>query len=1015
MHKANDRKVLLIGWDAADWKVIKPLMEQDKMPSLKRFLETASYGNITTLRPILSPMLWTSIATGKRPYKHGIHGFTEPGPDGKSIRPITNLSRKTKAVWNILNQSGKTPIVVGWWPSNPAEPIRGCMVSNHYQKAVAPLGKPWPMKPGTVHPDRLAQPLEEFRFHPHELSMEHILPFIPNIAKVDQRKDKRIGMLANIIADTTSIHGAATALMQLEPWDFMAVYYDAIDHFGHGFMKYHPPKQDHISEEDFEIYSEVIESGYRFHDMILGTLLQLAGPETTVILMSDHGFHPDHLRPKAIPAEPAGPAVEHRRFGIFAVRGPGIKKNNPIDGVSLIDVTPTILSLYGLPIGEDMDGKPVLSIFEEPPAVQRIPSWDEVEGEAGTHPPDKRFDAVESAEALKQLVALGYIEQPSDDAETAIKDCVRELRCNLAEAYMDGNLYADATLILEDLWENYPQEHRFGTKLVECYGALSELPARREAIDRLRANVEKYRIEARAELQKLRPEIEKYRAKKTDPAAPAAIEADQPIDDEDAADIAAAPMQDLEAAVDAMVAADEVSPEGMMQIDEDDAELGAQPLAEAAEKEAGQKVMPRKLQFQIRRLTSLCAPRGRLLRWLEATQALAEGDAAAALDRLQQLSKIAGSHPTYHIQIAGALARLSRWEDAMASYTKALEIETENSEAFVGVAECHLGTKQYSEAADAALRVTELAFADPRGHCLLGLALIGMGDGDNAEKALNVALSQAPRYARAHDACVTLYSGLKRDPKLAKEHRDAAKSAREETTWRRAGQRLEAAQGGGMARTVAAGITDEAAPAVWDGVDEKQIITIVSGLPRSGTSMMMQMLAAGGLSIYADDKRLADEDNPLGYMEHEDATKLASDKTWVPKARGKVVKIVAQLLPFLPEGEHYRIVFMHRDLREVLASQTAMLTRLGRTGADLDETKLGDTLRGQVESVLKWVNSRPDAKCLHVRYEDAVKNPAGLTGRLDTFFAGRVSTPAMTAAINPRLRRQRAPGPGAKA
>jgi hypothetical protein len=258
---------------------------------------------------------------------------------------------------------------------------------------------------------------------------------------------------------------------------------------------------------------------------------------------------------------------------------------------------------------------------------------------------------------------------------------------------------------------------------------------------------------------------------------------------------------------------------------------------------------------------------------------------------------------------------------------------------------------------------------------------------------------------------VTLYTTIQRDPEKAAHHRDAAKKAREETTWRRAGQRLDLTEGGGMARTVASGITDAAEPAVWDGVGEDRIITVVSGLPRSGTSMMMQMLSAGGLSVYSDSKRLADEDNPMGYMEHEDATKLASDKSWVPKARGKVVKIVAQLLPFLPEGEHYRIVFMHRDLREVLASQRSMLERLGRSGASMDEAALGDTLRGQVESVLKWVNGRPNAKCLHVRYEDAVNNPAGLTGRLDAFFAGRVSTPAMTAAINPRLRRQRAGGP----
>jgi predicted AlkP superfamily phosphohydrolase/phosphomutase len=114
---SNTPKVLLIGWDAADWKLIMPLVEAGKMPHIAKFLQDGVMGNLATLYPILSPMLWTSIATGKRAYKHGVHGFTEPDPQWGGIRPITNLARKTKAIWNILNQEGKRCNVVGWWPS----------------------------------------------------------------------------------------------------------------------------------------------------------------------------------------------------------------------------------------------------------------------------------------------------------------------------------------------------------------------------------------------------------------------------------------------------------------------------------------------------------------------------------------------------------------------------------------------------------------------------------------------------------------------------------------------------------------------------------------------------------------------------------------------------------------------------------------------------------------------------------------------------------------------------------
>ena len=123
-------RVLLIGWDAADWRVIHPLLDAGKLPALERLVNRGVMGNLATLQPVLSPMLWTSIATGKRPYQHGVLGFVEPTPDGRGVRPVSGTSRKTKALWNILSQEGLYSNIIGWWPSHPVEPIRGAMVSN---------------------------------------------------------------------------------------------------------------------------------------------------------------------------------------------------------------------------------------------------------------------------------------------------------------------------------------------------------------------------------------------------------------------------------------------------------------------------------------------------------------------------------------------------------------------------------------------------------------------------------------------------------------------------------------------------------------------------------------------------------------------------------------------------------------------------------------------------------------------------------------------------------------------
>ena len=267
-------RVLLIGWDAADWKVIRPLLEAGEMPNLAGLIGAGIHGNLATIYPPLSPMLWTSIATGKRAYKHGIHGFSEPLPDGSGVRPITNLSRRGKAVWNILNQTGHRSIVVGWWPSHPAEPLNGVMVSNHFEKALGEPNTLPPLLAGAVHPSSLASSIGELRVNPTELTGEFLRFFVPEYDKVDQKKDKRLHGLARTIAETMSVHSAATELLATEPWDFAGIYYSGIDHFGHGFMRYHPPQLPWVSDEDFAIYQQVIANAYRYHDGMLGALLE---------------------------------------------------------------------------------------------------------------------------------------------------------------------------------------------------------------------------------------------------------------------------------------------------------------------------------------------------------------------------------------------------------------------------------------------------------------------------------------------------------------------------------------------------------------------------------------------------------------------------------------------------------------------------------------------------------------------------------------------------------------------
>lgn len=501
MSKRLAKKVLLIGWDAADWKVIDPLIEQGKMPALKGLIERGVYGKLQTLDPPLSPMLWTSIATGFRADKHGIGGFVEPNPDGTGLRPVTSTSRKVHAIWNILHHEGMKSNVVGWWPSNPVEPINGVMVSNHYQVANKSMEEEWEMSKGTIHPKSMAEEMKEWRVHPGEITLAMTIPFIPNVVEnKDLRKEKRVSGVIKVLANAATVHAATTHLLEKTEWDFMAVYHDAIDHFSHLAMKYHPPLRPEINEQDYNNYNGVVEAGYRFHDMMLERTLELIDDETTVIIISDHGFHSDHQRPLQIPHEPSGPAVEHSPYGIMVMAGPGIKKGGErISGASVLDVTPTLLTLFGLPVGKDMEGRVLNAVFDEPTQADFIESWENVEGDFGRHDADLQEDPWEAQQALLQLVELGYIDAPEDDKLQEVEKAKRESQYYVARNLINGGKIEEAVEILEKIFAE-SKINRYGQRLAFAYLSLNKLIKCQDLILELR-EIEKKTFEQNKKLR----------------------------------------------------------------------------------------------------------------------------------------------------------------------------------------------------------------------------------------------------------------------------------------------------------------------------------------------------------------------------------------------------------------------------------------------------------------------------------------------------------------------------------
>jgi predicted AlkP superfamily phosphohydrolase/phosphomutase/Tfp pilus assembly protein PilF len=712
------KKVLLIGWDAADWKVINPLLDQGLMPTLDDFINHGVMGNLATLRPILSPMLWNSIATGKRPNKHGIHGFMEPDTQNGGIRPVSSTSRKVKAVWNILTQRGFKTHVLGWFAGHPAEPINGISVSDLFPYATAPQDQPWPLPPGAVHPESLRDTFAELRMHPADVTEAAILPWIPRAAEVDQEKDKGLMSFAKILSENCSIHNAATWILQNEPWDFLAVYYNGIDHFCHGFMHYHPPRMDGIPEDRYEIYKEVVNGAYRFHDMMLETLLNLAGPEATVLLVSDHGFHSDHLRPRGIPAEPAGPAVQHRPFGIFCMKGQHVQQDERIYGATLLDVTPTIMTLFGLPVGADMDGRVLVQAFEEPPQIARIPSWEQELGECGMHPSDLRMDPAAAQAVLQQFVALGYIQPPSEDQSKAVASAVREANYNLARDYLDCGRPDDALPLLEDLAKNDPKQTRFQMHLAQCYLALSR------------------RVEAKQILEAL-------------------ITAD--LNPPEAGAAKAEQRDQAEAAQVAENAQQAESPQALLP------ETARTETLEAAVPETTTPEAPTSQEKQ---------PNPRP--WADLLMGVIhfeEGNMEAALASLLKAEQSDPRLPNLHLRIGETYLRQKRTDDADRAFQQALDIDGDSPEAHLGLAMVRLRQRRNEEAAEQALLAVGLQHFLPLGHFYLGVALARLGHRQRAMLAFETCLSMLPGLVAAHRWLAALHSQPGGDLDKAIRHR----------------------------------------------------------------------------------------------------------------------------------------------------------------------------------------------------------------------------------------------------
>jgi len=354
--------------------------------------------------------------------------------------------------------------------------------------------------------------------------------------------------------------------------------------------------------------------------------------------------------------------------------------------------------------------------------------------------------------------------------------------------------------------------------------------------------------------------------------------------------------------------------------------------------------------------------------------------------------------------VAEMFARSGQKADALRWAERALGSDPENWQAMGLAAQLHLEARRYQKAIDIAAQSLALVYFQPLMHYVMGCALMGRHQWADAEQPLRLAVLQSPGFARAHDQLSTLYGSHLGRMNESASHFVIANRLRKK---RRARQDAPPEPAGALP-DLPASRPVFARRAGSSPANPACDVVVVCGLPRSGTSMLMQILAAGGIPPLTDNLRQPDEDNPRGYFEYEPATHLLQENTWVANARGKVVKLVLPLVPFLPPGEAYKLVIIQRDFTATLASQRRMLSRLGREEgqADLNEDELMREYGAQEHRVANWLDARPQIATLPLDYDAVLRDPSGTAAQIAGFLSRSFDTGAAAQAIDPALKRQ---------
>ncbi|HEY1252807.1 MAG TPA: alkaline phosphatase family protein [Thermoanaerobaculia bacterium] len=403
--------VIWLGLDGLDWDLLDRLTAEGRMPNWKRLTSEGYSAKLKSVMPILSPIVWTTIATGVSPDVHRVLDFQEVDPASGQKLPISGRSRAVPAIWNVASASGVTTGVVGWWATHPAEEVSGFFISDR----ASPIMFEGMPRAGVAYPSSLAPGVEQVLARDGAVSNAELTRFLDaSESEIQASRDARPGLdnpyvaLPRIIGSTRVYHRIARDLYDKNLPNLMAVYYEGTDAVGHVFAPYVPPKMSCVSDDDFRRYRRVVDGYYALVDAMLGQWMRRADEDgATLIVNSDHGFKWGEERPcERSSLNPNTAAFWHRLDGVLAAYGARVKPSPTRGEASVLDLAPTVSALLGLPIDARETGSVLRAAFPDAtaPARKDLAASVTVRRVAADAMSEK--DASEYAKGLR---ALGYL------------------------------------------------------------------------------------------------------------------------------------------------------------------------------------------------------------------------------------------------------------------------------------------------------------------------------------------------------------------------------------------------------------------------------------------------------------------------------------------------------------------------------------------------------------------------------------------------------------------------------